>query len=112
MAWQGYSISDIRERITRDYYTIDFAINEIRPTYRFSETCQATVPQAIECFLESESFEDAIRTAISLGGDSDTIAAITGAIAGAYYGVPDDIKDKALSYLDDDLIEIFEEWEV
>ncbi len=58
------------------------------------------MPQAIKCFLESDSFEDAIRTAVSLGGDSDTIAAITGAIAEAYYGVPTDIKEKALAFLD------------
>jgi len=63
-----------------DYYPLDFRIYDIRPTYRFNETCQETVPQAIQCFLESKSFEDAIRIAISLGGDSDTIAAITGAI--------------------------------
>jgi ElaB/YqjD/DUF883 family membrane-anchored ribosome-binding protein len=70
------------------------------------------VPQAIECFLESDSFEDAIRIAISLGGDSDTIGAITGAIAEAYYGVPDDIKGKALAYLDAELRAIYDEWEV
>jgi ADP-ribosylglycohydrolase len=69
------------------------------------------VPQAIKCFLESTSFEDAIRTAISLGGDSDTIGAITGAIAEAYYGVPDNIKEKALSYLDEKLRTIYDEWE-
>ena len=68
------------------------------------------MPQAIECFLESTSFEDAIRTAISLGGDSDTIAAITGAIARAYYGVPSDIKAKALTYLNEELLAIYNEW--
>ena len=71
----------------------------------------SSIPQAIQCFLESESFEDAIRIAISLGGDSDTIAAITGAIAEAYYGVPDDIRLQALGYLDDDLLSIYNEWE-
>ena len=60
----------------------------IRDTYKFNETCQETVPQAIMAFLESTSFEDAIRNAISIGGDSDTIAAITGGIAEAYYGIP------------------------
>lgn len=69
------------------------------------------MPQAIECFLESCSFEDAIRTAISLGGDSDTIAAITGAIAEAYYGIPGAIRTQALSYLDDRLRPIYDEWE-
>lgn len=111
MARQGCLKSKIRERIVRDYYPLDFTIDQIRPTYRFNETCQETVPQAIECFLESESFEDAIRTAISLGGDSDTIAAITGAIAEAYYGVPQEIREQALPYLDERLRAVFDEWE-
>jgi len=111
MACRGFYKSEIRDRILKDYYPLDFTIDEIRPVYKFNETCQKTVPQAIEAFLESKSFEDAIRTAISLGGDSDTIAAITGAIAEAYYGVPDDIRDKALSYLDDELRAIYDEWE-
>ncbi len=110
LARKGGTKTEIKERIERDYYSLDFKIDDIRPTYQFNETCQETVPQAIQCFLESKSFEDAIRTAISLGGDSDTIGAITGAIAEAYYGVPEDMKDKALSYLDEDLREIYEEW--
>lgn len=110
MARSGALKSEIRARIARDYYPLDFKIDDIRPTYRFNETCQETVPQAIECFLESVSFEDALRTAISLGGDSDTIAAITGAIAEAYYGVPEDIKEKALAYLDGELRLIYDEW--
>jgi len=110
LARRGALKSEIRARIVRDYYPLDFLINDIRPTYRFNETCQETVPQAIECFLESTSFEDAIRMAVSLGGDSDTIAAITGAIAEAYYGVPSDIKAKALTYLNDELLAIYNEW--
>lgn len=110
LARKGANKNEIRQRIIRDYYPLDFKIDDIRATYRFNETCQETVPQAIECFLEATSFEDAIRTAISLGGDSDTIAAITGAIAEAYYGVPDDIKEKALAYLDEELRAIYDEW--
>ncbi|NLY36850.1 MAG: ADP-ribosylglycohydrolase, partial [Tissierellia bacterium] len=91
MARQGYTKAEIRDRINKEYYSLDFTIDEIRDTYRFNETCQETVPQAIEAFLESTSFEDAIRTAISVGGDSDTLAAITGSIAQAYYGVPEEI---------------------
>jgi ADP-ribosylglycohydrolase len=68
------------------------------------------VPQAIVAFLESTSFEDAIRTAVSLGGDSDTLAAITGSIAEAYYGVPKEIIVKALTYLDNELRSIYDEW--
>lgn len=111
LARKGATKREIRERIVRDYYPLDFNVDDIRATYQFNETCQETVPQAIECFLESTSFEDAIRTAISLGGDSDTIAAITGAIAEAYYGVPEDIKTKALSYLDEELLAIYSEWQ-
>lgn len=110
MARRGALKGEIRERIERDYYSLDFWIDDIRQSYHFNETCQETVPQAIKCFLESKSFEDAIRTAISLGGDSDTIAAITGAIAEAYYGVPDDMEEKALGYLDEELRAIYDEW--
>lgn len=111
MARRGALKSEIRDRIVAEYYPLDFRIDEIRNTYRFNETCQETVPQAIECFLESTSFEDAVRTAISLGGDSDTIGAITGAIAEAYYGVPSSIKEKALGYLDEELWLIYDVWE-
>jgi len=112
MARNGAQKNEIRKHITREYYPLDFKIDDIRSTYRFNETCQETVPQAIECFLESDSFEDSIRIAISLGGDSDTIAAITGAIAEAYYGVPVSLEEKALSYLDRELRMIYDEWTV
>jgi ADP-ribosylglycohydrolase len=112
MAKAGSAMNEIRDRISQNYYPLDFTIDEIRPSYRFNETCQETVPQALVCFFESNSFEDAIRTAISLGGDSDTIAAITGAVAEAYYGVPEDLRRKALTYMDSDLHTIFEAWEV
>jgi len=110
MAWKGATKTEIRDKINSSYYSLDFTIDAIRDTYEFDETCQGTVPQAIEAFLESTSFEDAIRTAISLGGDSDTVAAITGSIAEAYYGVPLEIRDKALSYLDNELRPIYDEW--
>ena len=82
------------------HYTIGFTLDEIRPTYRFNETCQETVPQAMQAFFESKSFKDAIRNAISVGGDSDTLAAITGSVAEAFYGIPEEMKEKAFSYLD------------
>lgn len=110
MARHGFTKSEIRNKINRNYYSLDFTIDEIRETYQFNETCQKTVPQAMEAFLESTSFEDAIRTAISLGGDSDTLAAITGAIAEAYYGVPEILREKALTYLDPELRAIYDEW--
>ena len=102
----------IKEHIEKEYgYDLSKTLDEIRPTYRFNETCQDTVPQAIVAFLESTDFEDAIRNAISLGGDSDTLAAITGSIAEAAYGIPEWIKDKAYSYLDEPLKEVLRRWE-
>ena len=110
MARSGALKREIRETIVSEYYPLDFRIDDIRPAYKFHATCQETVPQAIECFLEATSFEDAIRTAISLGGDSDTIGAITGAIAEAYYGIPQAIKEQCLAYLDKELRAIYDEW--
>ena len=74
-------------------------------------SCQGTVPQAMQAFFESTSFEDAIRNSISIGGDSDTIGAITGGIAGAYYGIPDEIRKIALCYLDKRLLGILKKFE-
>ncbi len=102
----------IKAHIEREYsYDLSLSLDQIRPGYRFNESCQGTVPQAITAFLESTGFEDAIRNAISLGGDSDTLAAITGSIAEAAYGIPDDIRDKALSYLDQPLRDTVLRWE-
>lgn len=111
MARQGCLKYEIRHKIISDYYPLDFTIDGIRSEYQFKETCQATVPQALQCFFEAESFEDTIRTAVSLGGDSDTIAAIAGATAEAYYGIPAEMRKRALTYLDADLRAIFDEWE-
>lgn len=104
MARNGAEKADIRKHISQTYgYDLSRTCDEIRPVYKFNESCQQTVPEAIIAFLESDSFEHAIRLAISLGGDSDTLACITGGIADAYYGVPEDISLKALAILDDDL---------
>ncbi len=111
LALHGSSKEDIRQEIEEHYYPLDFTIDGIRPTYTFDVTCQGSVPQAIEAFMESSDFEDAIRTAISIGGDSDTIAAITGAIAGACYGIPDEIATKAYEYLSTDIRMILDEFE-
>lgn len=96
LARTGHSKEQIRSFTEEHYYALDFTIDGIRPTYRFDVTCQGTVPQAIEAFLESDSFEDAIRAAISVGGDSDTLAAITGGIAEAFYGIPETLKKQAI----------------
>ena len=102
----------VKEHIEKTYgYDLSRTLDEIRPTYQFNETCQETVPQAIIAFLESTDFEDAIRNAISLGGDSDTLAAITGSIAEAAYGIPEWIREKAISYLDEPLRAVLQRWE-
>ena len=107
----GKDISEIRDFITKNYYTLDFTLDEIRDTYEFNETSQNTVPQALQVFFESTNFEDAIRNAISIGGDSDTLAAICGGIAEAYYGIPDNIRKQAINFLDKDLLKILIEFE-
>ncbi len=111
LARTGKSQREIREVIQEEYYPLDFTLDGIRGSYRFNESCQGTVPQAIEAFLESTGFEDAIRNAISIGGDSDTMAAITGGIAEAYYGVPDAIRQEAETFLDPELKAILHEFE-
>lgn len=112
VAWAGYlarigsSKQEIYVAMTSIFgYYLDYHCYQIQSTYEYNETCQQTVPQAIVAFLDSTSFEDAIRNAISIGGDSDTLAAITGGIAKAFYGVPKVLFSKALKYLPADLCE-------
>ena len=111
LARTGKTIPEIRDYINQNFYRIDFTLDEIRPFYSFDVSCQGSVPQALEAFFESTSFEDAIRNAISIGGDSDTIAAITGGIAEAYYGIPPAIRKKALTYLDEAQLSILTAFE-
>lgn len=111
LARSGKGILEIKDYIDKHYYPMNFTLDEIRDTYKFNETCQETVPQALRAFFESTSFEDAIRNAISIGGDSDTLAAITGGVAEVYYGVPEDIRKRALTYLDKRLLNILVEFE-
>ena len=111
LARTGSNLLEIQDYINMNYYKINFKLDDIRETYKFNETCQDTVPQALEAFFESTGFEDAIRNAISIGGDSDTIAAITGSIAEAYYGIPTDIRSHALTFLDDTLLKILVDFE-
>ncbi len=111
MAKQGEKKETIKEYVQRHYYEIDFTLADIRNSYQFDGSCQGTVPQALQAFFESTSFEDAIRNAISIGGDSDTIGAITGSVAGAYYGVPMEFHRRALDFLTKELIELLEQIE-
>jgi len=107
MLSQGATLDELRKSIKFKFrYNIDFTCDEIRPVNWFDETCQVTVPQAIVCFLESSDFESAIRLAVSIGGDSDTIAAITGSLAEAYYGIPAWMEEKALAFMPNDVKKI------
>ena len=108
LARTGIGKEQIRARIAEEFdYDLNRTVDGIRPGYSFDVSCQGTVPEAIIAFLDSGSYEDAIRNAISLGGDSDTLACITGGIAEAFYGgVPDDIREKVTERLTPDLLEI------
>ena len=86
LARTGADKEEIRSYIRKNFYSLDKSLDEIRPDYRFDGTCQGSVPESIQAFLESTDYEDAIRNTISLGGDADTMGAITGSIAWAYYG--------------------------
>lgn len=108
LARKGLSKEAIKQRIEDDFgYDLSLSVDEIRPRYSWSGldgkgdggTCQGSVPQAIACALQATDFEDAVRNAISIGGDSDTIGDITGGIAEALYGIPTDIREKGMSYL-------------
>ncbi|MGI6412315.1 MAG: ADP-ribosylglycohydrolase family protein [Syntrophomonadaceae bacterium] len=113
LARKGETKEDIKKYIEGKYgYNLNRSLEEIRPNYRFYVSCQETVPEAIVAFLESLDFEDAIRNAISLGGDSDTLAAITGSIAEAAYGIPEEIKERAWSFLDEDLLRVYRRFKI
>lgn len=109
LARQGESPAAIRRRIHGAFgYDLSRSVDEIRPGYRFNETCQDTVPQAIVCALEARSFEDAIRNAVSLGGDADTLAAIAGPIAEVRFGIPEEIRREGWLRLPGDMRSVLE----
>lgn len=93
------------------HYDFSRTLDEIRPNYHFDETCQGTVPVALEAFFEADSFEDTIRKAISVGGDSDTVAAIAGSIAEAFYPIPKGMAERAKSFLDKKLLNALAKWD-
>jgi ADP-ribosylglycohydrolase len=112
LARSGAAKWELRDEVERRFhYDLSFTLDDIRPTYAFDSSCAGTVPPAIVAFLESSDFESAVRLAISLGGDCDTLACIAGAIAGAFYGVPSHIREQALVRLDEALWEIVAEFE-
>ncbi|MDE5833456.1 MAG: ADP-ribosylglycohydrolase family protein [Desulfovibrio sp.] len=112
LARNGKSKEEIKEYLKSKYgYDLDRTLAEIQPGYRFDETCQGSVPEALVAFLESENYEDAIRKAIWLGGDADTQAAIAGSIAEAFYGIPDDLRRQVEEKLPPDLREVYDNWQ-
>lgn len=102
----GYTKEQLKERFIKDYYPLNFNLKELQDTYKFDISCEGTVPQAFLCFLEAEDFEDSIRNAISIGGDSDTIGAITGSMAAAYFGIPKLYIEHGLTFVDEYLLNI------
>ncbi|MCD8201811.1 MAG: ADP-ribosylglycohydrolase family protein [Clostridia bacterium] len=111
LAKTGRDKAFIRSYVEENYYKLDFTVDGIRETYSFDETCPGTVPEALEVFLESSSFVDCVRTAVSLGGDCDTVAAIASSVAEAFYGVPDEMKRKAETYMDGYILNLFKDVE-
>lgn len=103
----GGTKADVKDYITREAgYDLNRTVDGIRSLYKFDESCQGTVPEAVICFLEAESTEDAIRNAISLGGDADTLGCIAGSIAEAMWGVPDVLKDEVMKRLDEGMRDV------
>ena len=109
MARKGSSTKEIREYIINEFdYDLSRTCDEIRPDYEHVESCQETVPEAITAFLEGNDFEDVIRTAVSLGGDCDTLTCIAGGIAEAFYGVPDHLKQECRKRLREDMLNVLD----
>jgi ADP-ribosylglycohydrolase len=111
LARKGYSKTEIEKFVTTHYYKLDYNLEDLQKYYKTYLNCNQSVPQAIYCFLISKDFEDAIKTAISIGGDSDTIACITGSIASQFYPVRNSVKEQCFSFLTDDLKKIFFDFE-
>ena len=108
---QGETAQNIRESIQERFeYKLDRSVDQCREEHIYNEFCQICVPDSIICALDSESYEDAVRNAVSLGGDADTLGAITGSIAELIHGIPDDLVTQAQSYLDESFTPIIEEF--
>ncbi len=108
----GHSKEDVKQYIIDEFgYDLSRTCDEIRPSYHHVESCQETVPEAITAFLEGTDFEDCIRTAVSLGGDCDTLTCITGGLAEAYYGVPESFRKECIDRLPDEFLEVLEEFD-
>ncbi|MFC2067304.1 ADP-ribosylglycohydrolase family protein [Chloroflexota bacterium] len=112
LALEGYGKDAIRSYVEENFeYDLQRTLDEIRPSYAFDETCQGSVPESIIAFLESNDYEDAVRKAVSLGGDSDTMACIAGGIAQAYYKViPKHVIDKVRGILNEELLHVVDQF--
>lgn len=111
LARTGKSKDEIKKYIIDEFgYDLSRTLDEIRPAYRHVESCQETVPEAITAFLEGTDFEDVVRCAVSLGGDCDTLTCIAAGIAEAFYGVPDNYKEEALSRIEPDMRQVYEKF--
>jgi ADP-ribosylglycohydrolase len=98
------------QKMVKSYYPGDYSVEELHRTYTFEPSCQKTVLEGMQCFFESEDYESAIRNVMYIGGDCDTLGAIVGAVAGAYYGIPKWIQEKALSMMPDYMVEDYEDF--
>ena len=110
-ARNGWSKEKIRKYVEKEFYPLNRTCDEIRPAYHFDVSCQGTVPQAITAFLEGSSFEDVIRTAVSLGGDCDTLTCIAGGMAEAMYGVPEELKETCRLLLEPDMVKVLDRFQ-
>ena len=111
LARNNFSKEDIKTYIEETFnYDLDKDLDELRTNYSFNSSCQGSVPEAIYCFLESDNFTDSLRKAISIGGDSDTIAAMTGAISEAYYGLDIDVAKRCMEYVPEEFIPVLEDY--
>ena len=112
MARNGKSKQEIKDYIKEEFgYNLDRTCDQIRPGYGFDETCQGTVPEAIVAFLDSRDYEDAIRLAVSLGGDADTLACITGGIAEAFYGMSPKLIQACRDSLMPDMLDVLDRFD-
>ena len=112
MARKGFTKDEIRKYAQREFgYELNRTCDEIRPGYHHVESCQETVPEAITAFLEGKDFEDVVRTAVSLGGDCDTLTAIAASIAEAFYGVPEALKNEARARVDAEMVSVIDRFE-
>ncbi len=111
LARNGSTKDEIRKYVEENFYPLKKTCDQIRPKYHFDVSCQGTVPPAITAFLEGESFEDVIRTAVSLGGDCDTLTCIAGGMAEAFYGVPEELKEECRKRLEPDMAQVLDRFE-